>query len=319
MYNYCILFIQEHVMAKIFIDGSAGTTGLRINERLAERKDIELIKLSEENRKDAVARKEAIFSADIAFLCLPDAAAVEAVALAEGSDTVIIDTSTVHRVSPGWVYGFPELTGQREKIKTSKRIANPGCHASGFISLIAPLTEKGIIPKNTNLSCYSLTGYSGGGKKMIAEYEGDERDVLLDAPRMYGISQQHKHLPEMSAVCSLENPPVFCPVVAPYYSGMEVTVPLFAKDINGSADDIRQIYKEYYKDGLVRYSDENEGGFLSAGSMSGRDDMTVTVCGNDERILLVSRFDNLGKGASGAAIQNMNIVLGVDETAGLNV
>ena len=319
MYNYCILFIQEHIMTKVFIDGSAGTTGLRINERLAARKDIELIKLSEECRKDTEARRDAIQSADIAFLCLPDAAAVEAVALAEGGDTVIIDTSTAHRVSPGWAYGFPELTGQRGKIQASKRIANPGCHASGFISLVAPLTENGIIPKSLPLTCFSLTGYSGGGKKMIAEYESDERDTLLDAPRLYGISQQHKHLPEMSAVCSLENLPVFCPVVAPYYSGMEVTVPLFAKDINGSAEDIKRIYKDYYQNGLVRYSDENEGGFLSAGSMSGRDDMTVTVSGNEERILLISRFDNLGKGASGAAIQNMNIVIGVDETTGLIV
>ena len=306
-------------MTKVFIDGSAGTTGLRINERLAERKDIELIKLTEENRKDTQARKEAIAAADVAFLCLPDAAAVEAVALAEGSDTVIIDTSTAHRVSPGWVYGFPELSGQREKIASSKHIANPGCHASGFISLIAPLTEKGIIPKDLSLTCYSLTGYSGGGKKMIAEYEGDGRDILLDAPRMYGLSQQHKHLPEMSAVCNLVNSPVFCPVVAPYYSGMEVTVPLFVKDINGTAEEIKAVYKEYYKSGLVRYSDENENGFLSAGSMSGRDDMIIGVFGNDERILLVSRFDNLGKGASGAAIQNMNIVLGVDEITGLNV
>ena len=306
-------------MTKVFIDGSAGTTGLRINERLAERKDIELIKLTEENRKDTKARKEAIAAADVAFLCLPDAAAVEAVALAEGTDTVIIDTSTAHRVNPGWVYGFPELTGQREKIASSKRIANPGCHASGFISLVAPLNEKGIIPKDLSLTCYSLTGYSGGGKKMIAEYEGDERDILLEAPRMYGLSQQHKHLPEMSAVCNLENSPVFCPVVAPYYSGMEVTVPLFAKDINGTAEEIKAVYKEYYNSELVRYGDENENGFLSAGSMSGRDDMIIGVFGNDERILLVSRFDNLGKGASGAAIQNMNIVLGVDETTGLNV
>ncbi len=306
-------------MTKVFIDGSAGTTGLRINERLAERKDIELIKLTEENRKDTQARKEAIAAADVAFLCLPDAAAVEAVALAEGTDTVIIDTSTAHRVSPGWVYGFPELTGQRKKIASSKRIANPGCHASGFISLVAPLTEKAIIPKDLSLTCYSLTGYSGGGKKMIAEYEWDERDILLEAPRMYGLSQQHKHLPEMSAVCNLENSPVFCPVVAPYYSGMEVTVPLFAKDINGTVEEIKAVYKEYYNSELVRYSDENENGFLSAGSMSGRDDMIIGVFGNDERILLVSRFDNLGKGASGAAIQNMNIVLGVDETTGLNV
>ena len=306
-------------MIKVFTDGSAGTTGLRINSRLSERKDIELIKLDESLRKDPEARREAIFNADIAFLCLPDAAAIEAAALADGSDTVLIDTSTAHRVSEGWAYGFPELTGQREKIAVSKRIANPGCHASGFISLVAPLTECGIIPKSAMLDCFSLTGYSGGGKKMIAEYEGDERDCLLDAPRMYGTGQQHKHLPEMKAVCALENPPVFCPIVAPYYSGMEVTVPLFAGNINGTAEDIKSVYKEYYSGSVVRYSDENESGFMSAGLMSGRDGMMITVCGNDERILLVSRFDNLGKGASGAAVQNMNIVMGVDETTGLTI
>lgn len=304
-------------MTKVFIDGSAGTTGLRIYGRLAERKDIELISLGEELRKDTEARKEALFSADIAFLCLPDAAAVEAASLAEGCDTVIIDTSTAHRCDSKWTYGFPELTGQREKIRNSLRVANPGCHASGFISLVAPLTENGILPEDSLLTCFSLTGYSGGGKKMIAEYEGDERDELLDAPRMYGLTQSHKHLPEMSKYCSLRNLPVFCPVVAPYYSGMEVTVPLFRDMINGSENDIKEIYKSYYQSGLIKYSESEESGFVSAGSMSGRDDMTVSVFGNEERILLVSRFDNLGKGASGAAIQNMNIILGADEKTGL--
>ncbi|MCQ2481255.1 MAG: N-acetyl-gamma-glutamyl-phosphate reductase [Clostridia bacterium] len=306
-------------MTKIFIDGSAGTTGLRIYERLGDRKDIELIKLTEENRKNAEARKQAIYEADIAFLCLPDAAAIEAVQLAEGSNTAIIDTSTAHRTNDDWAYGFPELTGLRNKIASSKRIANPGCHASGFISLVAPLTENGIISKDATLSAFSLTGYSGGGKKMIAEYEDDGRDTLLDAPRMYGISQSHKHLPEMSKICSLNNAPAFCPIVAPYYSGMEVSIPLFAKDIKGTIEDIKAVYADYYKTGLVKFIDnDSEGGFLSAGALSGRDDMVITVCGNEERILLVSRFDNLGKGASGAAIQNMNILLGVDEKTGLN-
>lgn len=306
-------------MTKIFIDGSAGTTGLRIYERLGDRKDIELIKLTEENRKNADARKQSIYEADIAFLCLPDAAAIEAVQLAEGSNTAIIDTSTAHRTNDAWAYGFPELTGLRDKIASSKRIANPGCHASGFISLVAPLTEKGIISKDATLSAFSLTGYSGGGKKMIAEYEAESRDALLDAPRMYGISQSHKHLPEMSKICSLNNAPAFCPIVAPYYSGMEVSIPLFAKDIKGTMEDIKAVYADYYKTGLVKFIDnDSEGGFLSAGALSGRDDMVITVCGNEERILLVSRFDNLGKGASGAAIQNMNILLGVDEKTGLN-
>ena len=303
-------------MTKVFIDGSAGTTGLRINERLAERKDIEIIKLDESVRKDPSARKEALFAADIAFLCLPDAAAVEAADLARGSDTVIIDTSTAHRCASGWTYGFPEVIG-REEIAGSGRIANPGCHASGFISLVAPLTEYGIIPKDTQLTCFSLTGYSGGGKKMIAEYEGDERDLLLDAPRMYGLTQNHKHLPEMARYCKLDNNPVFCPVVAPYYSGMEVVVPLFGDMTDCKTEEIKKAYRQYYKTGLVKYSDCEENGFVSAGSMSGRDDMIISVFGNDDRILLVSRFDNLGKGASGAAIQNMNIVMGIDEKTGL--
>ena len=305
-------------MTRVFIDGASGTTGLRIHDRLSERTDIELIRLPDTMRKDAAARKDAFFSADIAFLCLPDSAAEEAVELAEGSHAVIIDTSTAHRTADGWTYGFPELKGQREKIKASKRIANPGCHAGGFISLIAPLTECGIISKDLALSCFSLTGYSGGGKSMIAEYASNERSPLLDAPRMYGLTQKHKHLPEMEKICSLAVPPIFCPIVAPYYSGMEVTVPLFAKDINGSAADIKKVYTEYYTDGVVKFaSDACENGFLSGNAFSGRDDMEIGVFGNEERILLVSRFDNLGKGASGAAIQNMNLVLGTDEKTGL--
>lgn len=305
-------------MAKIFIDGSAGTTGLRIRERLAAREDIELILLSEEKRKDTEARREALNSADVAFLCLPDAAAIEAVSLVENPNTAIIDTSTAHRTAIGWEYGFAELSGRRERIAASKRIANPGCHASGFVALIEPLVRAGMISSDAALTAYSLTGYSGGGKKMIAEYETDGRDVLFDAPRMYGLSQKHKHLPEMSAICGLANAPIFCPVVAPFYSGMEVTVPLFAKALGGDIERIREIYREYYTGGLVGFVENaDEGGFLSAAALSGRDDMQITVCGNDDRILLVARFDNLGKGASGAAIQNMNILLGVDESIGL--
>ncbi len=309
-------------MAKIFIDGSAGTTGLRIRERLAERRDIELILLSEEMRKDTEARRDALNRADIAFLCLPDAAAVEAVSLVENPDTAIIDTSTAHRTMSGWEYGFPELAGRRERIMASKRIANPGCHASGFVALVEPLIHAGLLDPNIKLTAYSLTGYSGGGKKMIAEYEGDERDPLLDAPRMYGLGQTHKHLPEMRAICGLSNDPIFCPVVAPYYSGMEVTVPLFAEDVAGDIDfeAITEYYRCYYRDGLVWLDTKaDESGFLSAAAFSGRDDMQITVCGNHDRILLVARFDNLGKGASGAAIQNMNLLLGVDEKTGLIV
>ena len=307
-------------MYKIFIDGSVGTTGLRIRERLQSRTDIELITLPDELRKETTARAEALNSADIAFLCLPDAAAIEAVSLVTDNNTAIIDTSTAHRTADGWTYGFPEIGNQREKLIKSKRIANPGCHASGFISLVAPLVEKGIINPDAKLSCFSLTGYSGGGKKMIAEYEDKERDKLFDAPRMYGIAQKHKHLPEMAKICGLDYDPIFSPIVAAYYAGMEVSVPLFASDINGSIEDIKSVYKEYYKNGLVHFvEDASENGFVSACAYEGRDDMQVMVCGNEERILLVSRFDNLGKGASGSAIQNMNLLLGVDETTGLNV
>ncbi len=309
-------------MTNIFIDGSAGTTGLRIFERLSARKDINLITLPDELRKDVNARRDALRSADIAFLCLPDAAAVEAVSLAEGSSVAIIDTSTAHRVAPDWTYGFPELMkgAKREEVRSSKRIANPGCHASGFVALVEPLVRSGIVRSDVQLTCTSLTGYSGGGKKMIAEYEDENRDKLLDAPRMYGLTQQHKHLKEMKTVCGLDELPVFCPIVAPFYSGMEVTVPLFKNQIKGEIKDIISIYKEYYKEGLVTFADgSDESGFLSASAFSGRDDMQITVVGNAERILLVSRFDNLGKGASGAAIQNMNILLGVDEACGLDV
>ena len=307
-------------MTKVFIDGSAGTTGLRIHERLAQRKDLELLILSDDVRKDANARKEALFAADVAFLCLPDDAAKEAVALAEGSKVKIVDTSTAHRTNDSWAYGFPELAGLREKIQSSSRIANPGCHASGFVALVAPLVEQGIIPKDAKLSCFSLTGYSGGGKKMIAQYEDAARDVLYNAPRQYALTQSHKHLPEMVKLCGLENAPIFCPIVADFYSGMEVTVSLFASDIKGTAEDIRALYKSYYANGLVRYDDSTDpDGLLSAGAYSGRDDMQVSVAGNADRIILTSRFDNLGKGASGAAIQNMNILMGIDEATGLNV
>lgn len=307
-------------MTKVFIDGSAGTTGLRIYERLGARDDIELVILPDSLRKDTKARREALQTSDIAFLCLPDAAAKEAVALAKDANTAIIDTSTAHRIADGWAYGFPELSGMRKAVASSTRIANPGCHASGFVALIAPLTETGVIKSDVTLSAFSITGYSGGGKKMIAEYEDENVSPLLKAPRQYALAQSHKHLPEMVKVCGLENAPVFCPIVAPFYSGMEVTVPLFAKDIRGSIDDIKALYRSYYAQGLVHFVKESgEDGFMSAAAFSGRDDMEISVTGNAERILLVARFDNLGKGASGAAIQNMNILLGVPEDTGLVV
>lgn len=303
-------------MKKVFIDGSAGTTGLRIADRLSERKDITLITLPEEKRKDVFARKDALNRADIVFLCLPDDAAREAVGMIENPNVAVIDTSTAHRTEDGWVYGFPELGALRETITGSKRIANPGCHASGFTALVRPLTQTGILKKSARLSCFSLTGYSGGGKKMIADYETNE----FSAPRQYGLSQNHKHLREMKAVGLLEKEPLFMPVVGNFYSGMEVTVPVAKEDLCGGINDIKKIYAEYYGGKIVRFEENvDENGFLSAAAFSGRDDMQISVFGNDERIILVSRFDNLGKGASGAAVQNMNILLGVEETTGLNI
>ena len=307
-------------MKTVFIDGSSGTTGLQIHQRLQKRNDIKLLTLDESQRKNNDSRKKIFNESDIVFFCLPDSAAIEAVDLIENPNTVIIDTSTAHRTSEDWTYGLPELKNQRELIKNSKRISNPGCHATGFIALIAPLIENNIIKNDVKLSCFSITGYSGGGKKMISEYEDKERNSLLNAPRQYGLSQNHKHLPEMMKYCSLKYPPIFCPIVAPYYSGMEVTVTIHNSDVNNcKLKDFREIYNEYYKNTTIKYSDENENNFLSAGILSGHDNMIISVFGNDERILLVSRFDNLGKGASGSAVQNMNLVLGIDEFKSLNL
>ncbi len=313
-------------MKKIFIDGSAGTTGLRIRERLAQRADLDVVTLPDDVRKDVEARRAALNAADVAFLCLPDAAAIEAVSLVENPDTVVIDTSTAHRTADGWEYGFPELAGRRERIARSKRIANPGCHATGFIALVEPLVRAGLLPRDAALTAFSLTGYSGGGKKMIADYEGAP-DAQHSTPdlhlggRQYALGQRHKHLPEIVKVCGLANAPAFCPIVVPHYSGMETTVPVFAKDLAGTADDVKRVLREAYNGGgLVRFVEAaDEEGFMSSAKLSGLDTLEVSVYGNEERILLVSRFDNLGKGASGAAIQNMNIVLGVPEETGLSV
>ena len=305
-------------MKKVFIDGSAGTTGLRIRERLENRRDLELIVIAEELRKNVEARRMALNEADVAFLCLPDAAALDAVALVENPSTVIIDTSTAHRVSNGWEYGFPELVGRRARIASSKRIANPGCHASGFIALVEPLVRAGLVARNEKLCAFSLTGYSGGGKKMIADYETAGTQLHIGG-RQYALAQMHKHLPEMAAISGLDFAPCFSPIVVPHLSGMEVTVQLFGKSVEAIADCYRQYYAE---GGLVRFVEdpaEVEGGFLSSAALSGRDSMEVSVYGNGDRVILVSRFDNLGKGASGAAIQNMNIVLGCDEDKGLKV
>lgn len=309
-------------MKKIFIDGSAGTTGLRIRERLSGRGDIDVLALPEERRKDAAARREMLNACDVAFLCLPDAAAVEAVSFVDNPQTVVIDTSTAHRTSDGWVYGFPELEGRRAEIVRAKRIANPGCHASGFIALVEPLVRAGLLKKDVALSAFSLTGYSGGGKKMIADYE-TAATPLHRGGRLYALGQKHKHLPEIARVCALERAPVFCPIIVPHLSGMETVVPLFSTDLAGTPEDVRRVYAQRYgaaAGGLVRFAeDPSEDGVLSSAAFSGRDDMEISVHGNAERLTLVARFDNLGKGASGAAIQNMNLVLGCGEETGLTV
>ena len=308
-------------MKKIFIDGKAGTTGLRIYERLAERADLEIILLSDDERKSPEARKRALNAADIAFLCLPDDAAREAVSMIENENTVVLDTSTAHRTDPSWCYGFPELSDEFEaKLRAAKRIAVPGCHASGFISLVYPLVESGMIGKDTLLCCHSITGYSGGGKKMIAEYEAEDRAVALDAPRQYGITQMHKHLKEMKAITGIDEAPSFCPIVADFYSGMLVTVPIFKSQLceGFGIEDIKKLYKEKYNGEIVRYVDSfDEGGFMAANAVADKDIMLITVAGNEDRIQLTALYDNLGKGASGAAIQCMNMVLGVDKTTGL--
>lgn len=307
-------------MPRIFIDGGAGTTGLRIRERLSLRKDLTIATLPDDLRKDTSARRDAINSADVAFLCLPDAAAVEAVGLVENPRTVVIDTSTAHRVDDAWTYGMPELPGMRERIQASRRIANPGCHASGFILLVAPLVRAGLLSPDAQLAATSITGYSGGGRKMIEQYEDASRGALFDAPRQYGLGQVHKHLPEMVKFSGVASAPAFCPVVADFFSGMEVTVPIFAKNLHGSAADVADAYRAAYGTGqgtVFFDGDASEDGFLAANAYSGLDSMHVSVHGNEERILLVARYDNLGKGASGAAIQNMNIALGFDESTGL--
>lgn len=310
-------------MKKVFIDGSAGTTGLRIFDRLHTRKDILLLTLPEEQRKQEASRKKLLNEADVVFLCLPDAAAEEAAGWVENPDTVILDTSTAHRTAPGWCYGFPELSALQEaKIRQSRRIAVPGCHASGFLALVYPLVAAGLIKPDVLLSCYSLTGYSGGGKKMIAQYEAPERSTLLCAPRQYALAQTHKHLREMKALTGLEHEPVFCPVVADFYSGMQVTVPLFSDWLTPGADmqDVKNAYRTLYTGDVVTYVERAEDdGFLSAAAQAGKDSMKITVAGNADRMLLLAVYDNLGKGASGAALECMNLVTGSPKTLGLEL
>lgn len=305
---------------KVYIDGKEGTTGLQIYDRLTARTDIELLLIDEDKRKDVEERKKLLNAADIAFLCLPDTAAIEAVGLVENPDTRIIDASTAHRTAPGWVYGFPELKpGQRQAIAGARRVANPGCHATGFISVVAPLVELGLLPEDADLSCFSLTGYSGGGKKMIAQYEAADRPAELASPCPYGLGQTHKHLPEMQKVCGLTKPPVFVPVVDDYYKGMATTVMLHTSQVKGvtSLHQVWETYAAHYAgQRMVQVAPEGAAK-LYAGVKAGDNDLTIVVAGNDQAFTVTALFDNLGKGASGAAVQNMNIMLGLEETTSL--
>lgn len=312
---------------KIFIDGSEGTTGLRIHERFAEREDVELLPISSELRKDKEERKRLINSSDITFLCLPDAAAEESVSLVENDHVRIIDTSTAHRTMEGWAYGFPELSKEhREAIAAGNRIAVPGCYATGFISLVYPMVAEGLISADYPVSAFGISGYSGGGRKMIAAYEAEEREDALLAPREYALSQAHKHLKEMKKIPGLKREPLFSPIVADYYSGMVVSVPVYTELMNKgrTPQEVWKYLADFYADSrFVRVmpfgAEEASANMLAGNAMSGRDSLRIYVTGNEDRVLLSSQFDNLGKGASGAAIQCMNIALGCEESKGLHL
>ncbi len=313
-------------MKKIFIDGRAGTTGLQIEGRMGLRDDISLIELPESLKKDPAARKDAINSADFVFLCLPDAAAKEAAQMVENTTTRIIDASTAHRTNPSWAYGFPELSrSHRETIAAARFVANPGCHATGFISLIYPLVQLGILPPDYPVSAHSLTGYTGGGKKMITEYESPDRDVEYDSPRHYGLSLSHKHIPEMMGVCGLTRKPIFCPIVCDFPQGMLVTVPLDLTLLPGnhSLSSLQEAFSDFYAGennihvAPVMGEGWIQGGCLGSNNVVGSNDLNIYVCGNGTQAIVCAQFDNLGKGASGAAVQNLNIMMGVDENLGL--
>ena len=305
-------------MTKVFIDGSAGTTGLRIWQRLAGRKDLTLVTLPEELRKDLNARKDALNGADVAFLCLPDAAAIEAVSLIESDQVAVIDTSTAHRVSPDWAYGFPELSSEhRAAIVNSKRVANPGCHASGFIAGVYPLVKSGVISPDFPLTAYSLTGYSGGGKKMIAEYEDENRDPRHESDRIYATSLTHKHLPEMRMICGLTKKPVFSPIVGDFYAGMATSVLLPGVDAKAAWEALSDHYAGQKLVSVAPLGGDEP--VIYADTYAGKDTMRIQVSGQQDQCMVTAIFDNLGKGASGAAIQNMNLLLGLEETIGLSL
>ena len=308
----------------VYIDGKEGTTGLQIYDRLAQRQDIDLLLIDEDKRKDAAERKKCINAADIVFLCLPDAAAREAVALVENDRTRLIDASTAHRTAEGWAYGFAELSPEhRAAVAAGKRVANPGCHATGFISAVYPLVKYGLLPPDYPLTCFSLTGYSGGGKKMIAEYEVANKGAALYAPQLYGLNLEHKHLPEMQKVCSLLRAPVFCPIVDDYYKGMATSVTLHTALLPGhpTAAQLHDVLEDHYSGAALvsvaplGYTEKR----IAANTMAGSDRLQLIICGHEDQVLITALFDNLGKGASGAAVQNMNLMLGLEETTGLNL
>ena len=329
---------------KVYIDGKEGTTGLQIYDRLAQREDIELLLIGEDKRKDTAERKKFLNEADLVFLCLPDAAAVEAVSLIENDRTRVIDCSTAHRTNPDWTYGFPELSRlHKAQIVEAKRVSNPGCHATGFISIAAPLAGMGLLDPDAELTCFSLTGYSGGGKKMIARYEQENRPRGLSSPALYGLKQDHKHLPEMQTRCGLTVPPVFVPIVDDYYKGMAVTIPLHMSQLLHISALAEQLHmsplqtvwhklREFYvwsagEEGIVRVEGDPtdpetgiDSGFkIYADMLRGKDYLSIIITGNDQQFTITALFDNLGKGASGAAVQNMNLMLGFEETKGLNL
>ncbi|MFZ2538785.1 MAG: N-acetyl-gamma-glutamyl-phosphate reductase [Oscillospiraceae bacterium] len=306
---------------KVFIDGQEGTTGIKIYERFQNRDDVEILRIDETLRKDLSERKKLINSSDFTFLCLPDIAAKEAVSLVENSNVKIIDASTAHRTNPDWAYGLPELSKEhRQKIANSNRVAVPGCYASGFIAAVYPLIEARIIASDHPVSCHAVSGYSGGGKKMIEQYECADKEEELFSPRQYALSQNHKHLAEMQAITALSYPPMFNPIVDNYYSGMLVSLPLITRTLKNklTAKEIHEVIATHYKnEHFIKVMDFKQDGFLGANNLANTNTMQIFVCGNDEQVLVASRFDNLGKGASGAAIQCMNIMMGIDEKTGL--
>lgn len=317
------------MLKKVFVDGQEGTTGLQIRERLQMRNDIELLQIDPKKRKDLSERKRLINDADIVFLCLPDEAARESVSMVENDRTRIIDASTAHRTNEAWAYGLPELSAShREKIRSCARVSVPGCYATGFNALMFPLIKEGLVQKDYPVNCYAVSGYSGGGKKRIAEYaSADPADESMKSPRFYALELKHKHIPEMQKISGLAHPPLFTPIIGPYYKGMTVAIPLHSSLLPGksSAESVCEFFVSYYNgQKFVRvfpYGSEGGivNGFLDATGCNDTNDLEIYVAGNEEHILLTSRLDNLGKGASGAAVQCMNIMLGLDEGIGLEV